>query len=68
MSTELPKPEFQIGDSVKVIVSDRNQTPHTGTIRDVIWHHKDQRYNFYLIECGKKVSKRYLAEDLCSVS
>lgn len=61
---DLPKPVFSVGQRVRVIVNDRNRTPHDGSVRQVVWHHKDQRYNYYLEEAGKKVSKRYLAEDL----
>jgi hypothetical protein len=60
----LPPPEFTVGDAVSVILNDRNRTPHTGVIRLVIWHSKDKRYNYYIAEAGKKVSKRYFAEDL----
>jgi len=59
-----PEPTFRIGQTVRVIVNDRNRTPHTGEIRNIIWHHKLECYHFYLKEHGKKVSKRYAAEDL----
>jgi hypothetical protein len=65
--TERPPPEFKVGDRVRVVPSARHQTPHTGTIRKVIWHDKDARYNYYIEENGKKVSTRYLAVDLESV-
>lgn len=55
---------FEVGDSVRVILNERNQTSRTGTVRDVIWHHKDGRYNYYIASEGKKVSKRYIEEDL----
>ena len=60
----IPESAFQLGQRVCVVLNERNHTPHTGTIRTVIWHHKDRRYNYYLAENGKKVAKRYLAEDL----
>ena len=53
-----------MGQRVRVIVNERNKTAHRGTIREVIWHFKDRRYNYYLVENGKKVSKRYFDEDL----
>ena len=59
-----PEPELAVGQAVRVILNDRNRTPHEGLIREVIWHFKDQRYNYYLSEGGKKVSKRYLIDDL----
>lgn len=62
-----PEPDFSIGQQVKVILNDRNRTPHEGSVREVIWHHKDQLFNFYLEECGRKISKRYFAEDLQAI-
>lgn len=59
-----PQPAFAIGQRVRVVVNERNRTPHTGAIRDFRWHHKDQRYHYYLEENGKIVSKRYSEEDL----
>ena len=64
----LPVPEFAVGDRVAVRVNERNRTAHVGEVRQVKWHIKDARYNFYLSENGKKISKRYLAEDLERVS
>jgi hypothetical protein len=63
----IPEPAFRLGQSVRVLLNDRNRTPHMGTICAVTWHHKDQRYNYYLTENGKKVAKRYFAEDLQAV-
>ena len=63
----LPDPEFKVGDPVRVILNQRNTTAWTGTIERVIWHFKDQRYNYYIAANGKSVSKRYLAVDLESV-
>ena len=60
------EPAFAIGQRVRVVLNDRNHTLHDGTIRAAIWHHKEQRYHYYLDEQGRKVSKRYAAEDLQS--
>ena len=47
------------------ILNDRNRTPHTGNVVRSVWHVKDERYYYYLVdEAGKKISKRYPAEDL----
>ena len=62
--TEFPPQEFQIGERVRVVLSGSHSTPRTGTIREVVWHFKDARYNYYIEESGKKVSTRYLAADL----
>jgi hypothetical protein len=61
--TKNPPPAFSVGQRVRVIISDRNQTARTGTIRQVIWHFKDRRYNYYLDVSGKRISKRYDEED-----
>jgi hypothetical protein len=60
----IPKPAFAIGQWVRVILNTRNRTPHTARNREVIWHFKDKRYDYYLEERGKKVSNRYLEKDL----
>jgi hypothetical protein len=62
--TELPMPRFSVGQKVVVVLNEKNKTPHTGSVREVIWHYKDSRYNYYLEENGKKISKRYFEEDL----
>jgi hypothetical protein len=59
-----PQSAFAMGQRVRVVLNERNRTPHTGTIRDIIWHFKQARYSYYLEEVGKKVSKRYFEEDL----
>jgi hypothetical protein len=61
---ERPPPISQLGDRVRVVPGERHATPHTGTIREVIWHFRDARYNYYIEENGKKVSTRYTADDL----
>lgn len=60
-------PKFKVGQLVRVIVNERNTTPHTGTIREIIWHFKDKRYNYYIEASGKKISKRYFCDDLEAV-
>ncbi|WP_141720138.1 hypothetical protein [Rhizobium sp. YK2] len=52
---------FHVGDDVKF-------SGGQGTIRDVIWHFKDGEVNYYLEQDGKKLSKRYLTNDLARVS
>jgi hypothetical protein len=64
VGVELPQPEFAIGQRVRVVPSDRHQTPHDGTVREVIWHFKLCRFHYYLEEGGRKLSTRYAAEDL----
>jgi hypothetical protein len=62
--SDKPAPLYSVGQRVRVVLNEKNKTPHEGTIRVIIWHHKDQRYNYYLEENGRKVSKRYFDEDL----
>ncbi len=58
------RPWFSVGEQVRVVLNERNRTPRTGRIRDAVWHHKNGCWNYYLVEQGRKVKKRYLAEDL----
>jgi hypothetical protein len=62
--TGIPPPVFVVGQRVRVVLNERNRTPHTGSIREAIWHHKEGRYHYFLEENGKKISKRYREEDL----
>jgi hypothetical protein len=64
MSEPRPKPRFAVGQAVRVVLNERNTTAHSGTVQEIIWHFKDQRYNYYLVENGRKVSKRYFEDDL----
>lgn len=59
---DYPRPEFDLDDPVETRPG--VGTHRVGVIRDRIWHGKNGVWNYYL-ECkGKRVSKRYLAEDL----
>jgi hypothetical protein len=62
--TDHPPAEFAIGDRVRVVPSERHTTLHTCTIRNIIWHGKDGRWNYYIEENAKKVPTRYIAIDL----
>lgn len=55
---------FSIGQAVRVLARGGRNTPRVGVVDEVIWHHKDGRWNYYLRVNGKKISKRYVAEDL----
>lgn len=56
-------PELQIGQTVQVILSSRNHSSREGSIIDRIWHHKDRRWNYFMEENGKALSKRYFVGD-----
>ncbi len=62
-----PEPVFALGQRVRVILNERNRTPHDGTVRDIIWHFELGQFHYYLRENGRKVHKRYAAEDLYSL-
>lgn len=69
---QVPTPAFRVGQRVRVILNERNTTPHEGWVREILWHSKDQRYNYYLAVPGvalprRNLSKRYFEEDLVAV-
>jgi hypothetical protein len=64
MSPTLPTPKFAHGQRVRVILNERNRTPHVGTVSGIEWHYKHQQHYYCLEEAGKKVSKRYGGDDL----
>jgi hypothetical protein len=39
---ELPPPVFHDGQRVRVLLNDRNRTPHRGVIIAKVWHYKDR--------------------------
>ncbi|MEU9619033.1 MULTISPECIES: hypothetical protein [unclassified Streptomyces] len=62
---EIPAPAFHGGQRAQVVVNERNRTPHCGSVRDKVWHYRDQQWYFFLRDdSGRKISKRYSAADL----
>jgi hypothetical protein len=59
-----PDPEFPPGSRVVVMLDERNRTAHRGVVRTCIWHFKLGCWTYWLEANGKKIHKRYLAEDL----
>lgn len=57
-------PELKIGQQVRVILNERNQTLREGPVADRIWHHKDRRWIYFIKSQGRPVSKRYYIDDL----
>ncbi|MBR1736164.1 MAG: hypothetical protein IJ736_03985 [Firmicutes bacterium] len=53
-------PKFKYGDSV----SPADHIYKKGRIRDIIWHGKTHKFNYYIEIDNKKVSRRYYAEEL----
>lgn len=62
-----PEPTFCMGQRVRVLLNERNRTPHVGTVREIVWHYKDARYEYFIEDSGRRVSKRYFAEDLAAL-
>lgn len=60
-------PAFRLGSNVEVVVNAKNITSLKGSIYKVIWHNKNREWNYYIFENGKRISKRYLEEDLILV-
>lgn len=59
-----PPPVHEIGCLVRVTLNERNRTPHTGFIRERIWHYELNCWTYCLTVDGRRVSKRYLESDL----
>ncbi|MBX7229768.1 MAG: hypothetical protein K1X48_09205 [Burkholderiaceae bacterium] len=64
MTANLPVPEFQLGQTVRVVPHVNGHTEKIGVIRDIIWHYKDARYYFYIKVGKQKISTRYIANEL----
>jgi hypothetical protein len=39
--SDKPAPAIIIGQPVRVVLNQRNKTPHTGCVRRIVWHYKD---------------------------
>lgn len=56
---------YRVGDHVDVVLNDRNKTKRSGRIESAIWHHKLEIWHYRIVDqVGRKVSKRYAAQDL----
>lgn len=55
--------QFMVGDNVKVVSS----IDKLGIILNIGWHHKNNEPIYYLSFNGKKSSRRYSEDELCSV-
>ena len=54
------EPVFVYGE----IVSPVTHSGVIGEIADIVWHFKNDDYNYYISVNGKKKSKRYYSDDL----
>jgi hypothetical protein len=61
---EESEPHFQVGETVEVILNERNRTPRRGRVQHVVRHHKQKRFFYYLESDGRPVKKRYFTADL----
>lgn len=61
-----PPPDFSPGQSVEVVLNGRNTTCRQGLIGEMRWHFKDGIWHYWIVEYGRRVSKRYEARDLRS--
>ncbi len=57
-------PWFELGVRVQVVPNGRNRTLRAGVVANRIWHHKHECWTYFIESDGKRVSKRYVAEDL----
>lgn len=60
----LRAPTFPPGSRVRVLLSARNRTARHGVVVRCLWHGKIGGWMFFLEVAGRRVSKRYFAEDL----
>lgn len=60
-------PKYSLQQKVRITLNERNKTPYIGSIREIFWHYKEQRYYYLIDSNGKKISKRYFEEDLESI-
>ncbi|WP_158974305.1 hypothetical protein [Cellulophaga sp. L1A9] len=49
----LPKPLFIWNDKIELL-----KNKNCGTINDIIWHHKDEKYYYFIESNGKQLKKR----------
>lgn len=63
-----PLPELRHGQMVEVILNERNHTQRRGAIIDMVWHHKDAKWYYFIRQDGRKILKRYAKEDLRMVT
>lgn len=59
-----PQPSYRTGQSVRVIPGTRNNTPRRGAVIAVRRHFKDGCFDYYILQCDKRVSKYYRDADL----
>ena len=56
-------PMYQYGDSVSPV----NHTDMKAKIRAIVWHFKNNAFNYYIKTENRKISRRYYEEDLIKI-
>lgn len=57
-------PAFQIGQQVESILNDYSRKYHKGKICEIVKHHKQDRFMYFIEAKGKKLKKRYFKDNL----
>jgi hypothetical protein len=60
-------PSFQLGQEVETIPERISRKPHKGKIFEIVRHHKQKRFIYFIEEDGKKLKKRYFKENLKTI-
>ena len=55
---------FKVGDKVRVLNNNGKNTPKEGYIVSMSWHNKNRSIIYHLSENGKRLKKRYEANDI----
>ncbi|TXI48221.1 MAG: hypothetical protein E6Q50_11610 [Lysobacter sp.] len=61
-------PEYSIGQHVEVVVNARNITYRQGIVSDMMWHHHEGIWHYFIEENGKRIGKRYETRDIRPVA
>jgi hypothetical protein len=61
---EVPAPAFAIGDWVEVASRGMENTPYTGTIREILWDEDANAICYQIRVGGQPINDRYSGDDL----
>jgi hypothetical protein len=57
-------PSFQIGQKVETVLDEYSHNYHRGTVFDIVKHHQQNRFIYFIKENGKNLKRRYFKENL----
>lgn len=60
-------PSFQLGQEVETIPQSLSRNPKRGKVFEIVEHHKQKRFIYFIEVEGKKLKKRYFKENLRSI-